>query len=69
MCFFWFQDLEEINKMMTKVDARKSVNKRLLADDNDVEMSDASQSPNKKTAAFVARKLENIIGDRRTQSQ
>lgn len=62
-----FQDLEAINKMMISVDARKSVGKRLLSDDMDAEMTE-NTSP-KKTATFVARKLENIIGERRTQNQ
>ncbi|XP_024888513.1 retinoblastoma-like protein 1 isoform X5 [Temnothorax curvispinosus] len=61
------KDLEAINKMMISVDAKKSVGKRLLTDDTDVEMTEGS-SP-KKTATFVARKLENIIGERRTQNQ
>lgn len=65
--FFLFQDLEAINKMMISVDAKKSVGKRLLSDDTDVEMTE-STSP-KKAATFVARKLENIIGERRTQNQ
>lgn len=51
--------------MMISVDAKKSVGKRLLSDETDVEMTDGT-SP-KKT--FVARKLENIIGERRTQNQ
>jgi len=64
-----FQDLEAINKMMICVDAKKkSVGKRLLSDDTDVEMTE-STSPPKKTTTFVARKLENIIGERRTQNQ
>ncbi|XP_020291555.1 retinoblastoma-like protein 1 isoform X3 [Pseudomyrmex gracilis] len=62
------KDLEAINKMMISVDPKKSVGKRLLSDDTDVEMTEAS-SPNKKTTAFVARKLEHIIGERRTQNQ
>ncbi|XP_011254213.1 retinoblastoma-like protein 1 isoform X3 [Camponotus floridanus] len=61
------KDLEAINKMMISVDAKKSVGKRLLSDDTDVEMTEGT-SP-KKTATFVARKLENIIGERRTQNQ
>lgn len=65
------KDLEAINRMMISVDARKSVGKRLLSDDTDVEMSSGEQSPAKKTVTtpFVARKLENIIGERRTQNQ
>ncbi|KAL6260430.1 hypothetical protein P5V15_007956 [Pogonomyrmex californicus] len=61
------KDLEAINKMMISVDAKKSVGKRLLTDDTDVEMTEGP-SP-KKTTTFVARKLENIIGERRTQNQ
>ncbi|XP_011686230.1 PREDICTED: retinoblastoma-like protein 1 isoform X2 [Wasmannia auropunctata] len=61
------KDLEAINKMMISVDAKKSVGKRLLSDDTDVEMTESS--PPKKTATFVSRKLENIIGERRTQNQ
>ncbi|CAK9831739.1 Retinoblastoma-like protein 1 [Anthophora retusa] len=62
------KNLEAINKMMISVDPKRSVGKRLLSDDTDVEMSEAT-SPIKKTTAFVARKLENIIGERRTQNQ
>ncbi|XP_032681259.1 retinoblastoma-like protein 1 isoform X3 [Odontomachus brunneus] len=62
------KNLEAINKMMISVDARKGVGKRLLSDDTDVEMTEAT-SPTKKTTTFVARKLENIIGERRTQNQ
>ncbi|XP_066587263.1 retinoblastoma-like protein 1 isoform X2 [Prorops nasuta] len=62
------KDLEAINRMMISVDARKSVGKRLLSDDTDVNIT--SDSPTKKTKpTFVTRKLENIIGDRRTQNQ
>ncbi|XP_011875913.1 PREDICTED: retinoblastoma-like protein 1 isoform X2 [Vollenhovia emeryi] len=61
------KDLEAINKMMISVDAKKTVGKRLLSDDTDVEMTEGS--PPKKAATFVARKLENIIGERRTQNQ
>lgn len=60
--------MEAINKMMISVDPKRSVGKRLLSDDTDVEMSEGT-SPIKKTTAFVARKLENIIGERRTQNQ
>lgn len=63
-----FQDLEAINKMMICVDKKKSVGKRLLSDDTDVEMTESTPPP-KKTTTFVARKLENIIGERRTQNQ
>ncbi|XP_031826852.1 retinoblastoma-like protein 1 isoform X2 [Nomia melanderi] len=62
------KDLEAINRMMISVDPKRSVGKRLLSDDTDVEMSEGS-SPIKKTTAFFARKLENIIGERRTQNQ
>ncbi|XP_076162241.1 retinoblastoma-like protein 1 isoform X4 [Ptiloglossa arizonensis] len=62
------KDLEAINRMMISVDPKRSVGKRLLSDDTDVEMSEG-RSPIKKTTAFVARKLENIIGERRTQNQ
>ncbi|XP_012540035.1 retinoblastoma-like protein 1 isoform X4 [Monomorium pharaonis] len=61
------KDLEAINKMMISVDAKKSVGKRLLSDDTDVEMTEGA--PSKKATTFVARKLENIIGERRTQNQ
>lgn len=66
--FSYSQDLEAINKMVISVDAKKSVGKRLLSDETDVEMS---PEPNKKsmTTAFVARKLENILDDRRIQNQ
>lgn len=62
------QDLEAINKMVISVDAKKSVGKRLLTNEGEVEMS---QESNKKfmTTAFVARKLENILDDRRIQNQ
>lgn len=53
--------------MMISVDAKKSIGKRLLTDDTDVDITDST--PAKKTATFVARKLENIIGERRTQNQ
>ena len=53
---------------MISVDPKRSVGKRLLSDETDVEMSEGT-SPIKKTTAFVARKLENIIGERRTQNQ
>ncbi|CAL7952077.1 unnamed protein product [Xylocopa violacea] len=62
------KDLEAINKMMISVDPKRSVGKRLLSDDTDVEMSEGT-SPIKKPTGFVARKLENIIGERRTQNQ
>lgn len=61
--------MEAINKMMISVDPKRSVGKRLLTDETDVEMSDGGPSPIKKTTTFVARKLENIIGERRTQNQ
>ncbi|XP_043476040.1 retinoblastoma-like protein 1 isoform X2 [Leptopilina heterotoma] len=62
------KDLEAINKMVISVDAKKSVGKRLLSNEGEVEMS---QESNKKymTTAFVARKLENILDDRRIQNQ
>ncbi|XP_076278998.1 retinoblastoma-like protein 1 isoform X1 [Lasioglossum baleicum] len=60
------KDLEAINRMMISVDPKRSVGKRLLSDDTDVEMTEGSP---KKKSAFVARKLENIIGERRTQNQ
>ncbi|XP_071875427.1 retinoblastoma-like protein 1 isoform X4 [Bombus fervidus] len=63
------KDLEAINKMMISVDPKRSVGKRLLTDETDVEMTDGGPSPIKKTTTFVARKLENIIGERRTQNQ
>ncbi|XP_015604539.1 retinoblastoma-like protein 1 isoform X2 [Cephus cinctus] len=65
------KDLEAINKMMISVDAKKSVGKRLLTDDTDIEMTSVEHSPAKKnmTTSFVTRKLENIIGERRTQNQ
>lgn len=52
---------------MISVEAKKSVGKRLLSDDTDVEMAEGT-SP-KKPTTLVARKLENIIGERRTQNQ
>ncbi|XP_076642895.1 retinoblastoma-like protein 1 isoform X2 [Halictus rubicundus] len=60
------KDLEAINRMMISVDPKRSVGKRLLSDDTDVEMTEGSP---KKKSAFVTRKLENIIGERRTQNQ
>ncbi|XP_012256845.1 retinoblastoma-like protein 1 isoform X2 [Athalia rosae] len=64
------KDLEAINRMMISVDARKSVGKRLLTDLTDVDMTSAEQSPAKKiTTPLVAKKLENIMGERRTQNQ
>lgn len=64
--FFSPKDLDAINRMMISVNARKAVGKRLLADDNDVEMDEESMSPTKKSSSttFLARKLENIIGER-----
>ncbi|XP_011500736.1 PREDICTED: retinoblastoma-like protein 1 isoform X2 [Ceratosolen solmsi marchali] len=68
------KDLESINKMVTSVDARKCVGKRLLSDDTEIPLTLPNGEPNVKklmtaTTTFVARKLENIIGDRRTQNQ
>ncbi|XP_033326239.2 retinoblastoma-like protein 1 isoform X1 [Megalopta genalis] len=60
------KDLEAINRMMISVDPKRAVGKRLLSDDTDVEMTEVSP---KKKSTFVARKLENIIGERRTQNQ
>ncbi|XP_026672713.1 retinoblastoma-like protein 1 isoform X2 [Ceratina calcarata] len=60
------KDLEAINKMMISVDPKKSVGKRLLADETDVEMSEGP-SPIKKTTV-IARKMDIIIGERRTQN-
>ncbi|XP_012233373.1 retinoblastoma-like protein 1 isoform X3 [Linepithema humile] len=64
------KDLEAINKMMISVEAKKGVGKRLLSDDTDVEMAEGT-SPKKPTTLplHVARKVENIMGDRRTQNQ
>lgn len=61
------KDLEAINKMMISMNARKCVGKRLLSDDTDVEMAEGP-SPIKKSTTVV-RKLENIIGERRTLNQ
>lgn len=57
--------------MMISVDARKAVGKRLLSDDMDVEMSTDGPSPVKKSlnTPFLSRKLENLMGERRTQNQ
>jgi hypothetical protein len=60
--------------MVTSVDARKCVGKRLLSDDTEIPLTLPNGEPNVKklmtaTTTFVARKLENIIGDRRTQNQ
>ncbi|XP_043272516.1 retinoblastoma-like protein 1 [Venturia canescens] len=65
------KDLEAINRMMISVDARKAVGKRLLSDEMDIDPSnDGGPSPVKKTlnTPFLARKLENLIGERRTQN-
>ena len=64
--------MESINKMITSVDARKAVGKRLLSDDNDGSNTDVEQISKKimiVPTTYVARKLENIMGDRRTQNQ
>ncbi|XP_011313667.1 retinoblastoma-like protein 1 isoform X2 [Fopius arisanus] len=65
------KDLEAINRMMISVDSRKAVGKRLLSDDMDVDVATENSSPTKKvtTAPYLARKLEHIIGERRTQNQ
>ncbi|KAK0166251.1 hypothetical protein PV328_004690 [Microctonus aethiopoides] len=65
------KDLEAINQMLITVDARKSVGKRLLSDDMDVDTSPETNSPSKKslTTPCLARKLENLMGERRTQHQ
>lgn len=56
--------------MVISVDARKSVGKRLLSDDTDVDMTlDQQLSTKKVMTTFVARKLENILDDRRIQNQ
>uniref|UniRef100_A0ABD2XMW5 Retinoblastoma-like protein 1 n=1 Tax=Trichogramma kaykai TaxID=54128 RepID=A0ABD2XMW5_9HYME len=66
-----FKDLETINKMVTQADARKYIGKRLLTDDAETNLI-ADGEPNSKksapSATFVARKLENIMGERRTQN-
>ncbi|XP_015127796.1 retinoblastoma-like protein 1 isoform X2 [Diachasma alloeum] len=64
--------LEAINRMMISVDSRKPVGKRLLSDDMDVDQQPTeNSSPTKKiaTVPYLARKLEHIIGERRTQNQ
>ncbi|KAJ8676249.1 hypothetical protein QAD02_012035 [Eretmocerus hayati] len=62
------KDLESINKMVTAVEVRKSVGKRLLSDDTEA-LTNGEPPKRLMTPAFVARKLENIIDDRRTQNQ
>ncbi|XP_063972446.1 retinoblastoma-like protein 1 isoform X2 [Diachasmimorpha longicaudata] len=64
--------LEAINRMIISVDSRKPVGKRLLSDDMDVDQRPTENcSPTKKitTDPYLAKKLENIIGERRTQNQ
>ncbi|XP_074096841.1 retinoblastoma-like protein 1 isoform X1 [Cotesia typhae] len=65
------KDLEAINRMMISVDARKSVGKRLLSEEMDIDTTKESHSPTKKslTTPFLAKKIENLIGERRTQNQ
>lgn len=67
---FVFQDLESINRMVTSVDARKNIGKRLLADET--ELTASGNEPSVKrvltSAGFVTRKFENIIEERRTQN-
>lgn len=70
---FIIQDLESINKMVTSIDARRNVGKRLLPD-TEISTSLPNNEPaNKKmtvnAVTCVSRKLENIIGERRTQNQ
>lgn len=57
--------------MMISVDARKSVGKRLLSEEMDIDTTKESHSPTKKslTTPFLAKKIENLIGERRTQNQ
>ena len=56
--------------MVISIDARKAVGKRLLSDDTDVDMTPEELSVKKvMTTAFVTRKLENILDDRRIQNQ
>ncbi|OXU30844.1 hypothetical protein TSAR_012648 [Trichomalopsis sarcophagae] len=68
------KDLESINRMMTSIDARRCVGKRLLSDDTEIPSSLSDNEPAGKkmminATTCVARKLENIIDDRRTQNQ
>ncbi|XP_053598787.1 retinoblastoma-like protein 2 isoform X1 [Microplitis demolitor] len=65
------KDLEAINRMMISLEARKSVGKRLLSDEMDVDSTKESLSPTKKTLTTpcLAKKIENLIGERRTQNQ
>ncbi|XP_058788567.1 retinoblastoma-like protein 1 isoform X2 [Phymastichus coffea] len=61
------KDLDTINRMITTVDARKSISKRLLSNESMVFASELD-NPTKKNltdAGFIARKIENIIGERR----
>lgn len=57
--------------MMISLEARKSVGKRLLSDEMDVDSTKESLSPTKKTLTTpcLAKKIENLIGERRTQNQ
>ncbi|XP_014208875.1 retinoblastoma-like protein 1 isoform X1 [Copidosoma floridanum] len=65
------KDLESINKMVTSVDARKCVGKRLLSDDSST--LQVEDEPNSKkivtSQTLISKKLENVLGDRRTQNQ
>ncbi|KAF7995614.1 hypothetical protein HCN44_006721 [Aphidius gifuensis] len=68
------KDLEAINRMMISVDSRKTIGKRLLSDDMDIDSPTEGLSPIKKNmtasnTSFFSRKLENIMGERRTQNQ
>ncbi|XP_058788572.1 retinoblastoma-like protein 2 isoform X2 [Phymastichus coffea] len=57
------KDLETINRMVTSADARKCIGKRLLEDETEL-----ATSENHSASKRVARKLENIIGERRIQN-
>ncbi|XP_034950219.1 retinoblastoma-like protein 1 [Chelonus insularis] len=63
--------LEAINRMMISAETRKSVGKRLLSDEMDVDTSTEGPSPKKtiSTSSCLTRKIENLIGERRTQNQ
>lgn len=60
--------------MVTAVDARKCVGKRLLSDESENPSKHTDTEPKLKkmttatAAAFVSKKLENIIDDRRVKN-
>nr|XP_018896669.1 PREDICTED: retinoblastoma-like protein 1 isoform X1 [Bemisia tabaci] len=57
------KDLKAINSMISVDSVNHGINKRLLADDNDV----VSSAPKRSAPPVLARKLQDLIGDRLSQ--